>query len=452
MNLLSINYLHAGAPKYWYAIAPEDAKRFESLAEFHFAHACQKCPEFLRHKLNLLSPRILEKNGLPFEVQIQRPGDAIVTCAGAYHFGVNLGFNVAEATNFALPEWIPQGRKANVCMCRPHSVRIDMDRFEELYRQYQRDADSARQLGFPALTYRQWTLLEKKRQRMIEVKEEEDVEASWGRQDGSEQNDQGVSSVAVENGNGKKVLKPDKVSSKRTGSTKKKKEKTGKNNTPNPTPCTDLATPSSSSTTASTTTTTTALETRTEKAKTNHWKKTKKDETMRVTTNDRILNTSKDFWVEVFRPLTSQEAASATKSRSKRKRQGHDNNNNNNKKGSKKNKTMPTTVTREEWRLARPMSLKALVLDTAVLCLLKGKLGNNPEEEQCFAGVITEIADGHVRVHFHGLAKKEDVWMKKDSPQLFRDGGVFEEDKEYVYKNGATVAVPVSSEESDESS
>ena len=48
MNLLSINYLHAGAPKYWYAIAPEDAKRFESLAQSRFVHAYSGCKEFLQ--------------------------------------------------------------------------------------------------------------------------------------------------------------------------------------------------------------------------------------------------------------------------------------------------------------------------------------------------------------------------------------------------------------------
>ena len=37
MNLLSINYLHAGSPKYWYAVAQEDSRRFESLARSHFS-------------------------------------------------------------------------------------------------------------------------------------------------------------------------------------------------------------------------------------------------------------------------------------------------------------------------------------------------------------------------------------------------------------------------------
>ena len=76
MNLLSINYLHAGSPKYWYAVAHEDSKRFESLAASHFSGPASECREFLRHKRCLLSPAILRKAGIKFTTCIQRPGDA----------------------------------------------------------------------------------------------------------------------------------------------------------------------------------------------------------------------------------------------------------------------------------------------------------------------------------------------------------------------------------------
>jgi jumonji domain-containing protein 2 len=84
MNLLSINYLHAGSPKYWYGIAQEDSKRFESLAQSHFVGRASECSEFLRHKRCLLSPAILRKAGIKFTTCVQRPGDAsecgIVPC------------------------------------------------------------------------------------------------------------------------------------------------------------------------------------------------------------------------------------------------------------------------------------------------------------------------------------------------------------------------------------
>lgn len=132
MNLLSINYLHAGAPKYWYAIAEEDSGRFESLMKSMFSHQANECPEFLRHKRSLISPHLLTKAGISYTTQVQRAGDIMITFPGSYHFGFNTGFNVAESTNFAVPEWIDYGFKAKICMCHPHSVRLDIRRFRTL--------------------------------------------------------------------------------------------------------------------------------------------------------------------------------------------------------------------------------------------------------------------------------------------------------------------------------
>ena len=38
LNLASINYIHAGAQKSWYAIAPSDGKKFERLAQGKCIH------------------------------------------------------------------------------------------------------------------------------------------------------------------------------------------------------------------------------------------------------------------------------------------------------------------------------------------------------------------------------------------------------------------------------
>ena len=42
----------------------------------------------------------------------QEPGEYVVTFPAAYHAGFSHGFNMAEACNFALPEWLPWGRRA----------------------------------------------------------------------------------------------------------------------------------------------------------------------------------------------------------------------------------------------------------------------------------------------------------------------------------------------------
>lgn len=140
MNLLSINYHHAGAPKVWYAVAEgEDSRRFEHLMASNYHHAKKDCPEYLRHKRSLVSPAVLKKAGIPYTRTVQYPGDAIITFPGSYHSGFNAGFNVAEATNFATPEWIPYGRTAKVCNCRPDSVRIDVGKFENLLLRYEKE-------------------------------------------------------------------------------------------------------------------------------------------------------------------------------------------------------------------------------------------------------------------------------------------------------------------------
>lgn len=165
MNLLSINYLHAGAPKIWYAVAEgEDSRRFEHLMESNYVHAKKDCPEYLRHKRSLVSPAVLKKAGIPYTMTVQYPGDAIITFPGSYHSGFNTGFNVAEATNFATPEWIPYGRTARVCNCRPDSVRMNVSKFENLLLRYESEV-----LQTKRLSWKDWVMKVKKKREQDEI-------------------------------------------------------------------------------------------------------------------------------------------------------------------------------------------------------------------------------------------------------------------------------------------
>lgn len=134
LDLYSINYLHTGAAKSWYSVAPSCRERFENLAESHFADDLHQCKEYMRHKTKIFSPTKLRDCGMKFDTVVQQAGEFVVTFPGAYHGGFNHDFNIAEATNFATPRWLELGRRATRCVCRPHSVYINIDELDTLYR------------------------------------------------------------------------------------------------------------------------------------------------------------------------------------------------------------------------------------------------------------------------------------------------------------------------------
>ncbi len=151
MDLYSINYVHFGAPKQWYCIPPDQMSRFESVAkskfifkgvEFNITHmrtigyfpdSSRDCPEFMRHKAFVLSPKLLEKEQVFPRQAIQHAGEFMITFPYGYHAGFNYGFNAAEAVNFALTSWFDIGMKAKYCQCQGDSVHIDMEALKLAY-------------------------------------------------------------------------------------------------------------------------------------------------------------------------------------------------------------------------------------------------------------------------------------------------------------------------------
>ncbi|GFR82207.1 lysine-specific demethylase 4C [Elysia marginata] len=133
MDLYSINYLHYGAPKSWYAIPPEHGQRLERLAQGFFPTNFSECPAFLRHKMSLISPFILKKYSIPVNKITQEAGDIMITFPYGYHAGFNHGFNCAESTNFATHRWIEYGKRCLQCVCRNDGVKISMDVFVKKY-------------------------------------------------------------------------------------------------------------------------------------------------------------------------------------------------------------------------------------------------------------------------------------------------------------------------------
>ncbi|THH27258.1 hypothetical protein EUX98_g6931 [Antrodiella citrinella] len=127
MDLFSINYIHFGAPKYWYAMPQARSGALEQTMKGYFPRDISQCPQFLRHKSFLASPTTLSASSCRPNTLVQRQGEFVITYPRGYHAGFNLGFNCAESVNFALDSWLDLGRKAKICECVDFSVRIDID-------------------------------------------------------------------------------------------------------------------------------------------------------------------------------------------------------------------------------------------------------------------------------------------------------------------------------------
>ncbi|KAF8556709.1 JmjC-domain-containing protein [Imleria badia] len=127
MDLFSINYIHFGAPKFWYAVPQGRAAALESTMKSYFPKDTSQCPQFLRHKSFLASPTLLAQSSCRPNFLVQREHEFVITYPRGYHAGFNLGFNCAESVNFALESWVELGRRAKACQCVPDSVRIDVD-------------------------------------------------------------------------------------------------------------------------------------------------------------------------------------------------------------------------------------------------------------------------------------------------------------------------------------
>ncbi|KAL1719877.1 JmjC domain, hydroxylase-domain-containing protein [Schizophyllum commune] len=131
MDLFSINYIHFGAPKFWYAIPQGRAGAFETTMRNFFPREPTQCNQFLRHKSFLVSPKNLASYSCRPNTLVQHAGEFVITYPRGYHAGFNLGLNCAESVNFALESWVKLGRKARACNCvgdrQVPPVRIDVD-------------------------------------------------------------------------------------------------------------------------------------------------------------------------------------------------------------------------------------------------------------------------------------------------------------------------------------
>lgn len=97
-NILSINYLHSGAPKTWYGVPGNEAPQFERVAMYHLFASKNFSLEGedrvfnrLAGKTTMFRPNLLLQNGVPVYKALQMPGEFVVTFPRAYHGGFSNG-------------------------------------------------------------------------------------------------------------------------------------------------------------------------------------------------------------------------------------------------------------------------------------------------------------------------------------------------------------------------
>ncbi|KAI5245704.1 hypothetical protein E4T43_02979 [Aureobasidium subglaciale] len=135
VDLYSINYIHFGAPKQWYSISQEDARKFEKAMKSIWPNDSKACDQFLRHKTYLISPEILQKQfGIKVNKLVHYEGEFVITYPYGYHSGYNVGYNCAESVNFATESWLDYGRIAKKCECEADSVWVDVGEIERKLR------------------------------------------------------------------------------------------------------------------------------------------------------------------------------------------------------------------------------------------------------------------------------------------------------------------------------
>ncbi|KAJ7952318.1 Transcription factor jumonji (JmjC) domain protein [Quillaja saponaria] len=105
----SMNYLHWGESKCWYSIPGSQASAFEKVMKSSLPDLFDAQPDLLFQLVTMLNPSVLQENGVPVYSVLQEPGNFVITFPRSYHGGFNLGFNCAEAVNFAPADWLPHG-------------------------------------------------------------------------------------------------------------------------------------------------------------------------------------------------------------------------------------------------------------------------------------------------------------------------------------------------------
>lgn len=112
LYMYSLNYMHKGAAKTWYCVPSEYKNKFDEYIKEKFGELFIERPHLLHNIILALNPLDLLKRNIPVYRTEQQPGEFIILFPNVYHSGFSHGFNVSEAINIAIPDWLPYAKKA----------------------------------------------------------------------------------------------------------------------------------------------------------------------------------------------------------------------------------------------------------------------------------------------------------------------------------------------------
>lgn len=124
-NLASVNFIHKGAPKYWFGFSADSADQIDKIARDTMGMDCNN-PLF--HRSFLVNPLMfLNYPEIKVFKAVQHAGEFIVTQCKAYHQVFNLGANLAEAINIGPALWLRYREQIASCNCQGERAVVPAD-------------------------------------------------------------------------------------------------------------------------------------------------------------------------------------------------------------------------------------------------------------------------------------------------------------------------------------
>ncbi|KAK7396440.1 hypothetical protein VNO78_17451 [Psophocarpus tetragonolobus] len=116
-HLYSLSYVHLGEPKVWYGIPGRFSVNFETIWKKYLPDLQAGPPDMPDNMVTQLSCSVVKAEGIPVYRCVQYPREFVLVFPGAYHSGVDCGFNCSEAVSFAPLEWLLHGQNVVELYC-----------------------------------------------------------------------------------------------------------------------------------------------------------------------------------------------------------------------------------------------------------------------------------------------------------------------------------------------